>query len=178
MDSVNHWSAKEEWKSPRSSAYWLALSTKKNGVLVIVNEAATLASPISAFGEWGHKRCHKPHFLWDGRRVEETDGFNYPTTFKKSQPWLVEEKRTEVAEALTLSCRKGLRHSLNQKQRLLEGKLQFLTPPIPTHFICRELEAKQDKDMSIRSGSFSKSGVKQGQVTGWIQIWSKVAWVY
>lgn len=81
----------------------------------------------------------------------------------------MEEKKAEMAGvSLFISCRKGLRYNTNQKQSLLEEKLQFITFPFPVQIRSGNLEAKWDKDKSIRLDCFSKSDVKLGHVTVWI----------
>lgn len=78
----------------------------------------------------------------------------------------MEEKKAEMAGvSLFISCRKGLRYNTNQKQSLLEEKLQFITFPFPVQIRSGNLEAKWDKDKSIRLDCFSKSDVKLGHVT-------------
>lgn len=63
----------------------------------------------------------------------------------------MEEKKAEMAGvSLFISRRKGLRYNTNLKQSLLEGKLQFINFPIPIQIRSGNLEAKGDKDKSMR----------------------------
>lgn len=87
----------------------------------------------------------------------------------------MEEKKAKMAVvSLFVSCRKGLRYNTNQKQSLLEGKLQFITFSIPIQIRSGNLQAKWDKDKSMRLDYFSKSDVKLWHVTVWIQTKFKV----